>query len=292
MAGFRACVLGDNHARQLLTPDRPDPDSMTPDLIFDIGMHQGEDTDFYLRKGFRVVAVDANPDLCDRNAHRFEREIQDGRLTIVNAAIAEKAGKVRFYLNYCRSDWGTLYESLVRRNERRGSPGHRPIEVESLRPETLFEKYGIPYYMKVDIEGADWICLQALGHVHELPRYISVENDKPVRQVRQLAKLGYYRFKIVSQRSVPEQREPTPPIEGRAANIHFQLGSSGLFGGDLPGTWMTKDEATRVASKVAISQKIVGLEGLVRQSWPALIRTPIERLFWRGFHWFDIHAAR
>jgi hypothetical protein len=29
-------------------------------LIFGIGMNKGEDTDFYLRKGFRVVAIKAN----------------------------------------------------------------------------------------------------------------------------------------------------------------------------------------------------------------------------------------
>jgi hypothetical protein len=34
---------------------------MHPDLIYDLGMHRGGDTQFYLEKGFRVVAVEANP---------------------------------------------------------------------------------------------------------------------------------------------------------------------------------------------------------------------------------------
>ena len=33
------------------------------DLIYDVGMHKGEDTEFYLRKGFRVIAIEADPDL-------------------------------------------------------------------------------------------------------------------------------------------------------------------------------------------------------------------------------------
>lgn len=33
---------------------------MKSDRIFDIGMHRGEGTRFYLAKGFRVVAVEAN----------------------------------------------------------------------------------------------------------------------------------------------------------------------------------------------------------------------------------------
>jgi hypothetical protein len=32
-------------------------------LVFDIGCHRGEDSDFYLQKGFRIVAVEANPAL-------------------------------------------------------------------------------------------------------------------------------------------------------------------------------------------------------------------------------------
>jgi hypothetical protein len=32
------------------------------DLIYDIGMHQGEDTEFYLQKGFNVIAFEADPD--------------------------------------------------------------------------------------------------------------------------------------------------------------------------------------------------------------------------------------
>ncbi len=35
------------------------------DLIFDLGLHEGGDPRFYLDKGFRVVAVEANPQFCD-----------------------------------------------------------------------------------------------------------------------------------------------------------------------------------------------------------------------------------
>ena len=35
--------------------------TMQSDLIIDVGMHTGKDTLFYLQKGFRVVAIEANP---------------------------------------------------------------------------------------------------------------------------------------------------------------------------------------------------------------------------------------
>lgn len=49
------------------------------DLIYDVGLHRGEDTDYYLQKGFRVVAVEANPQLVDECTARFAREIADGK---------------------------------------------------------------------------------------------------------------------------------------------------------------------------------------------------------------------
>jgi hypothetical protein len=36
---------------------------ITYDLIFDIGAHRGEDTEYYLRRGFRVVAVECEPSI-------------------------------------------------------------------------------------------------------------------------------------------------------------------------------------------------------------------------------------
>ncbi len=44
-------------------------------LIYDLGSHNGQDSEFYLKKGFIVVAVEANPTLCDGLKLRFSREI-------------------------------------------------------------------------------------------------------------------------------------------------------------------------------------------------------------------------
>ncbi len=58
-------------------------------LIYDVGLHKGEDTDFYLKKGFDVVAFEANPDLVKHCKERFINEIQTGQLVIVEGAIVD-----------------------------------------------------------------------------------------------------------------------------------------------------------------------------------------------------------
>ena len=57
-------------------------------LIFDMGLHKGEDTDFYLRKGFDVVAFEADPLLIKFCKLRFADYIDKGRLQIIEGAIA------------------------------------------------------------------------------------------------------------------------------------------------------------------------------------------------------------
>lgn len=67
--------------------------SLQQDLIFDIGLHRGQDTRFYLDKGFRVVALDANPGLCAAARQSFAAELALGQLHIVEAAFHARAGE-------------------------------------------------------------------------------------------------------------------------------------------------------------------------------------------------------
>jgi hypothetical protein len=61
------------------------------DLIYDVGMNNGDDTAYYLRRGFRVVAIEADPRLAKSAAERFGTQISSGQLRILNIGIAKKA---------------------------------------------------------------------------------------------------------------------------------------------------------------------------------------------------------
>ena len=57
-------------------------------LVYDVGMHRGEDTEFYLRRGFDVIGIEANPQLVEMLREKFRSEIRTGRVTIIGKAIA------------------------------------------------------------------------------------------------------------------------------------------------------------------------------------------------------------
>ena len=74
------------------------------DLVCDIGVGDGQDSAFYLAKGFRVIGVEANPDACIGLRSRFGREINEQRYQF-----AELRGdaQVRRYGRCVRTPWLT-----------------------------------------------------------------------------------------------------------------------------------------------------------------------------------------
>lgn len=262
---------------------------MESDLIFDVGMHLGEDTEFYLKKGFRVVAIEADPSHCTQVAQRLAAHVASGRLVILNVAIAKEAGSICFYRNLDMSIWGTVNASWVERNSGTRSEA---IEVQSRPMVRIFADYGIPYYMKVDIEGSDLLCIEALRSASTRPRYLSLESNKlsldSVRhEIDLLAELGYGGFKIVAQHRVADQHPPLPSREGRSVDHVFNEGSSGLFGEETPGKWVDAATALRMYQPIFRRYRLVGDDPLIK-SWR--LRTFLEQRLGFAAGWYDTHA--
>lgn len=226
-------------------------------LIYDVGMHKGEDTEFYLKKGFSVIAFEADPELVQYCRIHFRNALAGGKLTIVEGAIVDVSKldahkeSIRFYKNAVISVWGTIYDTWAYRNKCHGAPS-QIIEVKTVDFRACVDRYGVPYYMKIDIEGADVICLEALRHFGVKPDYISIESEKAVfskleQEFNVLTDLGYPGFEIVRQDNIGNQVVPDPPLEGGYAPC---AGASGLFGKELTQTWKSRDEALREYAEI------------------------------------------
>jgi FkbM family methyltransferase len=285
---------------------------MTDRLIVDLGMHRGDDTAFYLAKGFRVLAVEANPDLAERGRKRFAREIEQDRLEIRQLAVAERAGTVTFYSGE-QDGWGSLSK------ERAGASLNVDVhqyDVEACTFQDLMKGL-TPYYVKVDIEGADLLCVRGVASVPAPPKFFSFECDltqveETVEGIRGLAGAGYERFMLVNQALNPAVKCPNPPLEGAYVDTRFTHDMSGPFGEEAPGEWSSLDEVidrfTRVAHQQAArasyaeTGKVLGIPiGRLHGVLKAFYNAPpvrFTRTRWaqaRGAEvggWFDLHAAR
>lgn len=264
-------------------------------LVFDVGLHRAEDTRLYLAKGFDVVAVEAMPDLALRAAEDLRDWVDSGQLVIENVAIAEVAGQLPFYVNPA-SEWGTIRADWAHRNERLGSPSTGSVTVTGLPFGDLLERHGVPHYLKIDIEGADLLCLEALDPA-ESPTYLSIESEKIswaklVHEFDLLERLGYRQFKVVPQHKVPKQQAPKPAREGRYVSWTFRLGASGLFGEEAPGRWLSRRQALAKYRLIFARYRLYGDTGLLPRRGPAAaLRLPF-RLLGGSAGWFDTHARR
>jgi FkbM family methyltransferase len=164
------------------------------DLVFDIGMFDGADTAYYLDKGFRVVSVEANKDLVSQAEKKFGKYLDSKKLIIENLAIADSRGTVDLY--FTAEDLGsssTQWEWVENRKP------NGKVQVNCAPLSDLFDRYGIPYYLKSDIEGLDRLCVLSLSQKIK-PAYVSFEmGDDTMELLEYLGKIGYRNFKVINQ---------------------------------------------------------------------------------------------
>lgn len=244
-------------------------------LIYDVGMNNGDDAAYYLHLGYRVVAIDADPTLVERAKLRFAKEIGDGRLTLVNAGIAATHSTMQFWV----TEGNDVLSSFDRGMAERYGFTARPMDIQCCPFRDIVEKFGMPYYLKIDIEGNDHFCLADLRRKN-VPAYLSLEVNHGLEEFLTLDRLGFNRFKLVLQNPhqaialAPQQptrlqrwwrakidrnknrwrrrllrvgllRE-TPAVAKRLdPTWDFAYGSSGPFGELAPGPWLSLHDAIR-----------------------------------------------
>jgi len=254
-------------------------------LIFDVGLNVGQDTAFYLSQGYRVLAIEADPTLAQSNRERFQRDIEAGNLEILNVGIAKEEGCAEFWISEGRPQFNSFHKEIAARDCRR----HYSIEVPTSRFGTVLKRFGVPCFLKIDIEGNDMLCLEDLDS-RNLPQYVSVESECPIdggvasvedglRTLRQLRTVGYKQFKLIDQKSFCSLSVPAPlnyildrfvqgwllepPLNGirgsywlsqrlmvkarleRKYRREFPVGSSGAWGEDTAGNWISYEQAER-----------------------------------------------
>lgn len=234
-------------------------------LIMDVGMNNARDSEFYLRKGFRVVAIEANPRLAEAGRQKLAPYIQTGQLIIEQVGLGEAEGSFTFYANLDNDHWSSFKREWGTRNGTR----YEEINVKCHTPHWLFAKHGIPYYLKIDIEGHDLMVLRALKDFPVRPQYVSVE-EGGVEFYAELWNVGCRYFKLVDQAGFASVKMPNPPLEGRYVDAYFDGETSGPFGDEAPGLWEKFGPAV--------------------ERFVATVRSPSKGYVGPKNSWFDIHG--
>lgn len=245
-------------------------------LIYDVGLHNGDDTASYLAMGYKVVAIEADPVQADTARQKFKEHIASGQLRILNIGVASQEGEFEFYINEVYPEWNSFDLSIASRDD---LPWHA-IKIKTEPFDQILKNNGVPFYLKVDIEGHDYLCIRGLDK-NNLPKFISVEaNDSMLFQ--DLADKGFTKFKLIFQYNLAHLDLPQNKYFRRwlwsykfrqwnsfpvkvfrklggtklirmydktmlpAYSKNFKKGSSGNFGENLGGQWHNMSKALEI----------------------------------------------
>ena len=142
-------------------------------LVFDIGANTGAYADVFESLGARVIAVEPNAD-CVRH---IEITYPGRSIETILAAVGPKNGLLPINISDRFDDMSTVSAEWVEGDrERRGPEAeriwNRTAVVPCITLDTLIEAFGIPHYIKIDIEGYESTVLDGLS---TQPPLLSVE---------------------------------------------------------------------------------------------------------------------
>jgi FkbM family methyltransferase len=215
------------------------PGQTIPDLIFDIGMSEGNDTAFYRAKNFRVIGVEPDIEMFAHLTERFAADIAEAKIKLYNCAASEHAGEIiEFYHHDQHQGISSLSNSRAE-----FTPGsYTSYKILTIDWPSLSAKHGVPYYMKIDIERHEREFLRGMAKAPILPAYISIESYQ-LEAAQLLYELGYTAFQLIDQNPAGGFTLPTIQREGATITWHDWSHCSGPFGRDLPeNNWLSFEE--------------------------------------------------
>lgn len=160
-------------------------------MVFDIGANVGDLTAVFLKLGMQVIACEPDPVNYKILKARF---LKDSTITILDVAVADHVGTVDLFPMAAHGrSLTTISEKrrmqIAGRAEIEGGGIFEPtVKAKTITLAALIERYGVPEFIKIDVEGMEWPAVSSLTKAVPL---LSFEANLPEFQAETLQCLAY-----------------------------------------------------------------------------------------------------
>lgn len=134
-------------------------------LIFDIGANIGDNAFIFKKFSQKVICVE--PD--QKNNRILSERFADKNVVIINKAVGEKIGQAKFHIEEEGSGYNTLSKKWVgilegnhEPHSSRATKFTAELTVETITLDALIEKFGVPDFIKIDVEGFELNVIRGL----------------------------------------------------------------------------------------------------------------------------------
>ena len=167
------------------------------DLVFDLGAHAGNRTRAFAAMGCRIVAVEPQPDFARLLRLLYARSPV---VEVIEAAVASGPGQTPLFISERTPTVTTIaaawHEARAREPDFSGVRWDRRIDVRTTTLDLLIDRFGMPAFVKIDVEGSEPAVLAGLSRpVRSLSfEYLPRALDCARACVARLSALASYQF--------------------------------------------------------------------------------------------------
>jgi FkbM family methyltransferase len=144
-------------------------------LVFDVGANRGTMTRVFSSLGAKVIAVEPNSD-CVR---QIELTTPRETVEVLQAAVGETNGLAVLKVSDRKDKMSSLSEAwreaVSKENQEYVGMWKREVTVPMVTLDVLISRYGLPFYIKIDVEGYEE---QAVNGLSRRPPLLSFEFNK------------------------------------------------------------------------------------------------------------------
>lgn len=164
----------------------------TGDLFFDVGAHIGDKSHQFLNKKLEVIMIEPLPKCVEELKLKFKN---NKNIKILQKALGKKKGSTTLMINTKVPTISTMSDHW-RKGRFSNQVWDNKILVEVTTLDELIKTYGLPSYIKIDVEGFELDVLLGLTQKAGIIsfEFTSEFFDHSINCLNYLQKIGYEKF--------------------------------------------------------------------------------------------------